>query len=145
MLSTYSRMERMVEETTEWAKETVMDGNRVIDNPGVRDSLAELTVKLEVLRLLNYRAAWSHENSNEAPFRPSMNKVFAAELNQEVYDTCMGIMGMFGQLQADSEWAVADGSAERYSKSQLVYLFGGGANDVMLDLVARFGLGLPKS
>lgn len=144
MLSTYSRMERMVEETTEWAKETVMDGNRVIDNPGVRDSLAELTVKLEVLRLLNYRAAWSHENANEAPFRPSMNKVFAAELNQEVYDTCMGIMGMFGQLRADSKWVVADGSAERYSKSQLVYLFGGGANDVMLDLVARFGLELPK-
>ena len=145
MLSTYSRMQRMVEETTEWAEETLMDGVLVINNMGVRERLAELTVKIEVLRLLNYRAAWSHENENEAPFRPSMNKVYAADLNQEVFDSCMQIMGMYGQLQADSKWAVADGSAAKYAKSQLVYLFGGGANDVMLDLVARFGLGLPRS
>lgn len=145
MLSTYSQMERMVEETIEWANETIVDGVRVIDNPSVRDRLAELEVDIEVLRLLNYRAAWSHENEREAPFRPSMNKVFSSELNQKVFDTCMQIMGMFGQLEADSDWAIANGRATKYSKSRLVYLFGGGANDVQRDLVARFGLGLQKS
>lgn len=145
MLSTYSRMRRMVEETTEWASGTVIDGVRVIDKDWVRTSLAELHMNIDVLKMLNYRAAWAHGNETSAPYRPSMNKVFAAELNQKVYDTCHQIMSMFGQLNGDSEWAVAGGSAERYGKSQLVYLFGGGANDVQRDLVARFGLGMPKS
>lgn len=145
MLSTYSRMERMLQETTEWAKEMEVDGMRVIDHVGVRNCLAELTVKIDVLKWLNYRAAWSHANEKSAPFRPSMNKIFAAELNQQVFDSCMQIMGMFGQLQTGSEWAVADGSAAEYAKKRLVYLFGGGANEIQRDLVARFGLGLPKS
>ena len=145
MLSTYSRMRRMVEETAEWASQTIIDGERVIEKEWVRTSLAELNMNIDVLKMLNYRAAWAHGNEKSAPYRPSMNKVFAAELNQKVYDTCAQIMGMFGQLNRDSEWAVAGGSAERYGKSQLVYLFGGGANDVQRDLVARFGLGLPKS
>src|SRR5699024_5636310 len=51
MLSTYSMMERVVNETAEWAKNTVIDGLRVIDNPWVKNDLAELTVKIEVLRL----------------------------------------------------------------------------------------------
>ncbi|WP_042356108.1 acyl-CoA dehydrogenase family protein [Bacillus rubiinfantis] len=145
MLSTYSRMERMLEETINWASKTELDGLRVIDQAWVRDSLAELTVEMEILRLLNYRAAWAHSNEKAAPFRPSMNKVFAAELNQKVFDTCMQIMGMFGQVEAGSEWSVADGYAPEHAKKRLVYLFGGGANDVQRDLVARFGLGLPRS
>lgn len=145
MLSTYSKMERMIEETTEWASDTTIDGMRIIDNPWVSDSLAELTVEVEVLRLLNYRAAWSHANEKNATFRPSMNKVLAAELNQKVYDTCMQIMGMFGQLQSGSNYAVLEGKAESFAKRHLVYLFGGGANDSMRDLVARFGLGLPRT
>ncbi|SEN04514.1 Acyl-CoA dehydrogenase [Mesobacillus persicus] len=145
MLSTYARMERMIEETIEWASENEVDGVRVLDQHWVRDSLAELTMEMEVLKLLNYRAAWAHNNEKTAPFRPSMNKVFAAELNQKVFDTCMQIMGMFGQVAAGSEWTIANGSAQTYAQKRLVHLFGGGANDIQRDLVARFGLGLPKS
>lgn len=145
MLSTYSMMERVVEETTEWAKEAVVDGGSVIDRPWVQDKLANLKVKIEVLRLLNYRAAWSHGNLSEPPFRPSMNKTFAAELNQEVYDTCMQIIGLASQLDDNSKYSILEGKLEQFSQSYLVYLFGGGANEVQRDLVARFGLGIKRS
>lgn len=145
MLSTYSMMERVVQETTEWARENVIDGERVIDRPWVQETLANLQVKIEVLGLLNYRAAWSHDNLNEPPFRPSMNKTYAAELNQEVYNACMQIIGLDSQLEDDSEYSVLDGKLEAFSQSYLVYLFGGGANEVQRDLVARFGLSLPRA
>lgn len=145
MLSTYSRMERMVEETLAFAKEAIIDGEPVIERPWVQDRFAQMTMKLEILRLLNYRAAWGHGNEAVAPFRPSMNKVFAAEVNQYVFDSCMQIMGQFGQVEDGSKWAVANGYAQDYAKKRLVHLFGGGANDVMRDLVARFGLGLQRS
>lgn len=145
MLSTFSLMERTVEETIEFAHETVIEGERVIDRPEVQQQIAELKMKIEVLRLMNYRAAWGHDNDTELPFRPSMNKVFSADLQQEVYDKCMQIMGLFGQVSSGSEWAVKDGVAERYAQKRLVLLFGGGANDVQRDLVARFALGLQKS
>ncbi|WP_050616119.1 acyl-CoA dehydrogenase family protein [Bacillus testis] len=145
MLSTYSKMKRMVHETCDWASKHERDGMVVIENPWVKESLAELEAQIEVLRLLNYRAAWSHANEKAAHFRPSMNKVFAADLHQKVYDTCMQIMGLSGQLKRGSEWAPLNGKAEEFAKKHLVFLFGGGANDSMRDLVARFGLGLPKS
>lgn len=145
MLSTYSEMERTVEEIIVWASETTIDGSFVIDNEWVRNSIAELTVDLEVLRLLNYRAAWAHENEPTAHYRPSMNKVFSAELNQKTYDICMQILNMFGQLDIDSKYAALEGRVTPLSKAALVLLFGGGANDVMRDLVARFGLGMEKS
>ena len=145
MLSTYSKMKRMVHETYDWASKHERDGMVVIENPWVKESLAELEAQIEVLRLLNYRAAWSHANEKAAHFRPSMNKVFAADLHQKVYDTCMQIMGLSGQLKRGSEWAPLNGKAEEFAKKHLVFLVGGGANDSMRDLVARFGLGLPKS
>lgn len=145
MLSTYSEMERVVEEVIEWANETVVDGKRVIEDEWVRTSLAELTVDLEVLRLLNYRAAWAHENENTAPYRPSMNKVLSSELNSKTYDVCMQIMKLFGQLGSDSKYAVLSGKVESFAQAALILLFGGGANDVMRDLVARFGLELARS
>ncbi|MFS0574302.1 acyl-CoA dehydrogenase family protein [Sporosarcina sp. 179-K 3D1 HS] len=145
MLSTYSEMERVVEDIIEWANETVIDGKRIIDDEWVHTSLAELTVDLEVLRLLNYRAAWAHENEKTAPFRPSMNKVLSSELNSKTYDICMQVMKLFGQLSADSKHAVLKGRVESFAQAALILLFGGGANDVMRDLVARFGLELAKS
>jgi len=145
MLSTYSKMKRTVEETIEWAKETVIEGKPVFEQEWVQEKLSELTVKIAVLKQLNYRAAWGHGNEKAAHYRPSMNKVYAAELHQEVYDTCMQIMGMYGQLRSDSEWAPIKGKAESHAKKHVVFLFGGGASEVMRDLIARFALELPKS
>lgn len=145
MLSTYSKMKRTVEETIEWAKETIIEGKPVFEQEWVQERLAELTVKIAVLKNLNYRAAWSHANEPAAHYRPSMNKVFAAELHQEVYDTCMQIMGMYGQLLPDSDKAPIEGRAAALAQKHVVFLFGGGASEVMRDLIARFALGLPKT
>ena len=145
MLSTYSKMERTVEETIEWAKDTIIEGKTVFEKEWVQERLAELTVKIAVLKNLNYRAAWSHTNEPAAHYRPAMNKVYAAELHQEVYDTCMQIMGMYGQLLPDAYQAPIKGRAAALAQKQVVYLFGGGASEVMRDLVARFALGLPKT
>ncbi|MBD3107347.1 acyl-CoA dehydrogenase family protein [Bacillus sp. AGMB 02131] len=145
MLSTYSKMKRTVEETIEWAKETVVDGKTVFEQDWVQEKLSELIVKITVLKHLNYRAAWGHSNEKAGHYRPSMNKVYAAELHQEVYDTCMQIMGMYGQLSSDSKWAPIKGRAESHAKKHVVFLFGGGASEVMRDLVARFALELPKT
>lgn len=145
MLSSYSRIERMVEETIAFAKETVIDGERIIERPQVQFDIAEMTMQLEVLKLLNLRAAWAHGNIEEPPFRPSMNKVYAAEVNQFVFDKCMQILSLYGQVRDGSIYTIADGNAQKYAQSRVVYLFGGGANDVQRDLIARFGLGLSKS
>ncbi|WP_042348705.1 acyl-CoA dehydrogenase family protein [Bacillus massiliigorillae] len=145
MLSTYSKMKRTVEETIEWAKETIIEGKPVFEQEWVQERLAELSVKIAVLKNLNYRAAWSHANEPAAHYRPSMNKVYAAELHQEVYDICMQIMGMHGQLLPDSKDAPINGRAAALAQKQVVFLFGGGASEVMRDLIARFALGLPKT
>ncbi len=145
MLSTYSVLERDIQEAIEWSREAVIDGVRVIDNEWVRLEFAEILVDLEALKLMNYRAAWAHDNSKELPFRPSMNKVFAAELHVKAYNKVAQILGEFGQLQEGIEYTPFEGRIERGTKGSIVNLFGGGANDVQRDLTARFGLELPRS
>lgn len=144
MLSTYSVLERNVQEMIEWSRSSEIDGVRVIDNEWVRLHFADILVDLEALKILNLRAAWGHDNSSELPFRPSMNKVFAAELNARAYNKMAQILGNFGQVQEGVNFTPIQGKIEKASKRSIVNLFGGGANDVQRDLTARFGLGLPR-
>ena len=129
----------------EWAKATKVDGERVIDRPGVRTTLAELIVEVEVLKMLNLYVAWLITNGVVPYAEASVVKVFGSELFQRVNHTLLEIMGDFGQLQAGSEWAPVRGRIEQDLRSDVIQTFGGGATEVQRNIIAMAGLGLPRS
>ena len=55
-----------------------------------------------------------------------------------------GILGPLGYLPAASPGAVLHGDLERAARAAQVNTFGGGVNEVQRELIAMFGLGLPK-
>ncbi|HTY17737.1 MAG TPA: acyl-CoA dehydrogenase family protein [Myxococcota bacterium] len=143
-LTPYGPSQRMFEEVRRYAKETKLaDGRRVIDQGWVRDALAWVWAKLEALRLMQWKLAWSMTRGRLHPADASAVKVYATELYVQAYRRLMEILGPAGALSADSPGAVARGRLERMYRATLILTFGGGTNEVQRDIIAMAGLGLP--
>lgn len=141
----HSRMRRVLEEMIAWARSATIDGRRVFDEPWVRERLADLTARTEVLRLFNFRAASQIALGIEPFAEAAMTKVFGSELFQTVAGTCMDMMGMIGGMQPPSGISPMSGLLQRDFVAMRLLTFGGGTNEVLKDMVALTGLGMPPS
>lgn len=137
-------MDRLAEETREWARETRLpDGRRVIDLPFVRSNLARVHTGLEVLRLMNWKVAWSLQHEQLQMADASAVKVFGSEFYVDAYRALLEIFGILGTVQADSPGAILQGRVEMAYRNCLILTFGGGTNEVQRDIIAMAGLGMP--
>lgn len=141
----HSRMRRVLEEMIAWARSATIDGRRVFDEPWVRERLADLTARTEVLRLFNFRAASQIALGIEPFAEAAMTKVFGSELFQTVAGTCMDMMGLVGGMQPPSGISPMKGLLQRDFVAMRLLTFGGGTNEVLRDMVALMGLGMPPS
>jgi len=141
----HSRAGRLVDEMVRWVKQTTLDGAPLADVPWVRTRLAEMARDTEVLKLMNYRVAWQIAQGVVPFAEASMVKIFGSELFQRIHGLSLQIMGLRGQLEPGSELAPIEGKIEREYLAKMLLTFGGGANEVLRDVVAIMGLGMPRS
>jgi alkylation response protein AidB-like acyl-CoA dehydrogenase len=133
--------ERAYEEVRAWAQETKLaDGRRVIDHEWVQVNLARVHAKLQFLRLINWKVAAGSINPADA----SATKVFGTEFFCEAYRLLLEVLGAAGYLKRGSPDAVLQGRLERSYQGTLILTFGGGTNEVQRDLIALFGLRMPR-
>ena len=143
-LSNYAPMQNLLRDVVDWARETKLaDGTRVIDRPWVRSNLARVHAKVEVLRLLNLRLAWSAQHQTLHPADASAVKVFGSEFYVEAYRAMLECFGAAGVLQGDSPGAILQGKCEQQYRNTLILTFGGGTNEVQRDIIAMTALGMP--
>ncbi|GAC1315260.1 MAG: acyl-CoA dehydrogenase family protein [Acidimicrobiales bacterium] len=139
-------LERGYEEVRGWAQSTKLaDGRRVIDQEWVQVNLARVRAKLEFLRLINWKVAWTATQGHLDVADASTIKVFGTEFYLEAFRLMMEIIGEQAYLDGDSPDAVIRGRLEMNYRSLLILTFGGGTNEIQRDLIAMFGLGLPRS
>jgi 3-oxocholest-4-en-26-oyl-CoA dehydrogenase alpha subunit len=133
---------RSIEHVVDWAKRTKLsDGRRVIDQDWVRFDLARVVAGLDALTLMNWKVASS---GGASPADASATKFYATEFSLEAYRLLMGIVGPAAALRRGTEEAELAGRLERGAQGALILTFGGGTNEIQRDLVALFGLGLPR-
>lgn len=139
-------VERSLTDVARWARQTrLSDGSRVIDREWVRTNLARVHAGLEFLRLLNWKVAWTATEDRLDVADASSIKVFGTEFYLEAFRLLMEVIGQPAYLRAGSPGAVLKARLERNYRSLLILTFGGGTNEVQRDLIAMFGLGLPRS
>ena len=139
-------IERCFEEVRGWAQSTKLaDGRRVIDQEWVQVNLARVRAKLEFLRLINWKVAWTATQGHLDVADASTIKVFGTEFYLEAFRLMMEIIGEQGYLDGSSPDAVIRGRLEMSYRSLLILTFGGGTNEIQRDLIAMFGLGMPRS
>jgi alkylation response protein AidB-like acyl-CoA dehydrogenase len=135
--------ERIYDKVVAWAKEEKLsDGRRVIDQEWVQISLARCKADIEVITLFNWKAA---TQTSMDPGLASATKVFGSEMFIRVYRALMEIIGPGAYVERGSPAAVLAGHLERAYQGTLILTFGGGTNEIQRDLIAMFGLGMPRT
>ncbi len=139
-------IERSLDDVRSWAQNTKLaDGRRVIDQEWVQVHLARVYARLEFLKLINWKVAWTATEGHLDVADASTTKVFGTEFYMEAFKLLLEVVGQAGYLARDSPDAVLAGRLEMYARSLVILTFGGGTNEIQRDLIAIFGLGLPRS
>ena len=142
-LTSVGPIRRTLRDVVEWARETTVDGERVIDKGWVRQNLARVYAKVQVVRLMNWKQAWAAQEGQPHPAAASAVKVFGSELNIEAYRALMEITNARGNIGRDDPGSVLQGRIESAYRNGLILTFGGGTNEVQRDIIAMAGMGLP--
>lgn len=144
MLGPAGRVEGLRDLVADWLDgRTTPDGQPVLKVPWVRDTLARATASLRVNELLNWAVAGGDASQRSTVADASTSKVFASDEVQRLGLALADVVTAFGDLR-DPATARLAAYLDDTSKRNLVLTFGGGVNEIQRELIAMFGLGLPK-
>jgi 3-oxocholest-4-en-26-oyl-CoA dehydrogenase alpha subunit len=133
------RMIQLWEHVLAWAKDS-----GVIEKPWVQQELARTYAKLEAMRLMNWKMTSAVAEGTLTGATAGAAKTYGTETHIDVQRTLTQILGAAGRIRPESPGAVLAGQVEQLSRQGIVNTFGGGVNDVLRDMVATQGLGLPR-
>jgi alkylation response protein AidB-like acyl-CoA dehydrogenase len=138
--------DRLLEEVWEWALRTpAPGGGLVMDQEWVRIQLARAYAKLEALKVLNWRSAWSLSAGIPRMEEASAVKVMGTEFFVECYRLLLEIVDSAGLVKKNQPGALFGGLLEQACREAVTLTFGGGVNEVQRDIIAIAGLGLPRA
>lgn len=142
----YGESVRLVDRAVTWATETRdAQGRRMIDDPLVRERLAQASVGNEVSNLLGWRAAWMASQGTLPGVEGTMAKLFTTEHYQQAAGDLVDLLGPEGLRQHGEPGAAADGWIEAtYRHCQVTTIYGG-TSEVCRGVIAERGLGLPRN
>ncbi len=132
---------RLVEEVVEYLKGTEGDVTR---NPLTSQRLAEISLQIEVARLLHYRVAWMQDKGLDARYQINRARLITAYLKYNAINTVIHLLGPYSQLKEGSPWAPLWGRVPIFYLYSYSRIIGGGTVDIQRNQIAR-GLGLPRS
>jgi len=136
----------LLDRTWDWAaKMKAPEGGRMLDQPWVQLNLARAYAKLEALKVLNWRSAWSITAGVPNMAEASAVKVLGTELCIEVYRLLLEIVEASGLVLHGEPGMLFGGILENAYRSATTLTFGGGVNEVQRDIIAMAGLGLPRA
>lgn len=139
-LAVPGKAQGLYEEVVAWASAT----EGVMERPWVRQTLARIKVKLDALRVLNWRMVWAMSTDELNAADASVVKVFGSETFIDVFDGLLQIVGAAGTLRPGSAGAILAGRLDHAARWSLILTFGGGVNEVQREIIAVAGLGMPR-
>jgi alkylation response protein AidB-like acyl-CoA dehydrogenase len=141
-----SEADRVWELAAAWAATTRRhDGTRPIDDPLVRERLAEMRMNNEVAKLLAYRTTFVAAGGGLPSVEGSMHKLFYSEAMTADAAQLVDMLGAEGVLQHGEGGAPVDGLVEHLFRHAAVTTIYGGTSEVQRSIIAERGLGLPRS
>jgi alkylation response protein AidB-like acyl-CoA dehydrogenase len=132
------------EEMVEHARRTRRGGKPMIEDPRVREALAQSYADIELMRLTNLRQLTRYQRGNAPGEESSLMKLHWSMTEQRLYDLAMTLGGPGALAMFSSPHALCDGSWNTYyfaSRSVTIY---GGTQDIQRNLIAERIYGLPR-
>ena len=129
-------LEKSITETIEYTRSRTAFGQPLLNNQVIHYTLAELATELELLRAGLYQAVESYIQGNDVLQMASMLKLKTGRLCREIPDKCLQYWGGMGFTN--------DVYISRMYRDMRLTSIGGGADEVMLGIIAKTMGTLPK-
>lgn len=136
-------LRRAVEDLIALARHPRHDGSVAWDDPVVRRRIAQLDADVEVATLMGFEASSMLADDTIPTLQVSTEKIFTSELRQRIADTALDVLGAEALLAHRSPGAALGGKFERLYRTAPLLRFGAGANEVLRDVIAQRGHGMP--
>ena len=120
------------------------DSSAPLQTPGLRRRLSQAEADVEAAELMGYQAASLLDSGVIPTVEVSVEKIFTSELRQRIADLAIDLLGPDGLLAYRSPGAPEDGKFERLYRVSPLMRFGGGTNEVLRDVIAQRGHGMPS-
>ena len=120
------------------------DSSAPLQTPGLRRRLDQAEADVEAAELMGYQAASLLDSGVIPTVEVSVEKIFTSELRQRIADLAIDLLGPDGLLAYRSPGAPEDGKFERLYRVSPLMRFGGGTNEVLRDVIAQRGHGMPS-
>ena len=127
----------VIAETIVYLRERQAFGQPLLANQFVYFKLAELSTEVGCVRALLYRAVELYVGGTDVTQLASMAKLKAARVSREVADWCLQFWGGMGYIE--------DTRVNRYWRDSRLGSIGGGADEIMLGIIAKTMGILPRS
>ena len=134
--SSLRSLDNLIDITIDYTRQRKAFGKSILDNQVVHYRLAELRTEVAALRALTYQAVEQYVSGKDVTKLASMAKLKCGRLSREVTDTCLQYWGGMG-------YTIDNLVSRAYRDSRLVSI-GGGADEIMLGIIAKLEGTLPR-
>jgi len=118
-----------LDESVKYSKERQQFGRPISAFQAIQFKLADMTMEIELARLMYYKAAWLHMQGRPYTREAAMAKLFASETAKRAADQAVQIHGGYGFMD---EYPVS-----RYYRNVKAHEIGEGTSEVQRMLIAK--------
>jgi alkylation response protein AidB-like acyl-CoA dehydrogenase len=142
-ISTSVGLQLTIEDLTSWVRTNAGNPQCAIGRRrSLRYEIADRAIEAGVARLMSYQVI-SMQNAGLIPNKEaSVSKLYASELEQRISVTWMRSLGLYGQLRQEN--APLAGKVAGRMLLTVASTIGGGTSEIMRNIIAQRGLGLPR-
>lgn len=120
-------------------------GATLLDDPGIRNGLANLAIESEISRLISYRVVDMQGKGLVPNHEASMSKMFGSELGQRVARFGVNMIGLASQrIDPGDPAAPIAARLGRSYMSTVPSTIAAGTSEIQRNIIATRGLGLPR-
>jgi alkylation response protein AidB-like acyl-CoA dehydrogenase len=144
MLASTTRTQILFDGLVKRARGEKRGGKPASKDPIVRQRLADLSIRVETMKLEGYRQLTDAIRKRPPGINASVNKLVTCELNHQIDRAALEIMGEAGWLTKKDPRVRDSGIWPTDYMFALGLIIGGGTAQIQKNIIAERGLGLPR-
>lgn len=138
------RLQQNVEALKDLAKNVTRNGRPAIEDGAVQDRIGELSAAVTALSAMVYANISRWSRKTERPYDAPMAKLMFSELGVDISRFALELAGEAGILVEGDVNAIDGGRWQDEFLYARAYTIAGGSSEIMRNLIAERGLGMPR-
>jgi len=141
---TQVQMKRALDNIIDAARKVKRHGQPLSADPVIRQKLAQAYIRVDVMRLNNYRSITNQLRGQPPGPEASLDKLYWSEMNKWMQEIGQEILGPFSQLDVESQHYPTSVNFQHsflWSRAETIY---SGTSEIQRNIIGERVLGLPR-